>query len=39
MAAFHSLVLGLASVGRKDFTILPIQDYTSGAAPLANGRG
>ncbi|MBP2680236.1 MAG: carbamoyl-phosphate synthase, large subunit, partial [Candidatus Krumholzibacteriota bacterium] len=39
MSAFHSLVLGLASVGRKDFTILPIQAYTSGAAPLANGRG
>ena len=38
MSAFHSLVLGLASVGRKDFTILPIQAYTSGAAPLANGR-
>jgi carbamoyl-phosphate synthase large subunit len=39
MSAFHSLVLGLASVGRKNFTILPIQAYTSGAAPHANGRG
>jgi carbamoyl-phosphate synthase large subunit len=39
MSAFHSLVLGLASVGRKDFTILPIQAYTSGKAPPANGRG
>jgi carbamoyl-phosphate synthase large subunit len=27
MSAFHSLVLGLESIGERDFTVLPIQDY------------
>jgi carbamoyl-phosphate synthase large subunit len=29
MSAFHSLVLGLESIGEKDFTVLPIQSYSS----------
>jgi carbamoyl-phosphate synthase large subunit len=38
MSAFHSLVLGLASVGRKDFTIMPIQSYTARYAPWPGAR-